>query len=423
MELKKGTILGNYKLLAFKGKGSTAEVWSAIKIKTNQEFALKIFAPDIALDDSSKTLLKEEYEKTKKLYHPYIINPLDHFEFDGRPVLVFKLCKNSLWEELKIRLTKRLKSNETSRLNLFSERELAQILLNISDALKYLHSAKLIHHDVKPANILLNDENGNIEYSLSDFGITKEVRETIIRQTKAKSNSLTLAYAAPERLRGELEEQVKSDIFSLGASIFELTNTIKIPPGEILNNNGMLEEISGNYSKGFKNLIKNCLKKDYNERIDADEIYYNAKYFLENESWPESLGVEDNRFTQIQRKEIHTNQQQPTVYYNGESYSPDTENSFHTNESSIWKKIKIPVAIIFILTAIFFGYQLLFNNDIQSKIICKNGYQIVQTKNNKCGVINKDGKWVQNPKYKTCVNLIDSILLISDNGKNIFLIK
>ena len=435
MELQKGVILGNYKIDEFKGKGSTAEVWSGIHIETGIKYALKIFAPDIALDKSSKRLLKHEYNKTKKLNHPYIINPIDHFEEDGRPILVFRLCNHSLWEELRQRIAKRLEDNNPDRTNIFSEKELAQLLFNISNAMVYLHKSNMIHHDIKPANILIDEVDGKLEYFLSDFGITKEVRETIIRQTKARSSSLTLAYAAPERLRGDVDNLVDSDIFSLGASIYELTNSIKIPPGEILNNNGNLEDIKGDYSDRIKNMINKCLEKDYTKRPSAEDIYKNSMFFLKNGYWPESLGLKENQLTKVQvqpEKQEFQDDNNPrdfsnTDYSDEVDYSLDKEVDDGTSNSksfNIFKILKfVAIPIVLLLTA-YFAYSTLFiDNDVKGKIICKNGFEIIQTKNNMCGLKDKNGNWVKNPIYNKCINMNDSIILISDDERNVFLIK
>jgi len=436
MELQKGIILGNYKIDEFKGKGSTAEVWSGINIETGIKYALKIFAPDIALDKSSKRLLKQEYNKTKKLDHPYIINPIDHFEEDGRPILVFKLCKHSLWEELRLRIAKRLENDNPDRARLFSEEELAQLMFNIGSALVYLHKSKMIHHDIKPANILVDEVDGKLEYFLSDFGITKEVRETIIRQTKARSSSLTLAYAAPERLRGDVDNLIDSDIFSLGASIYELTNSIKIPPGEILNNNGNLEEIEGNYSTRIKNMINKCLEKDYSKRLSAEDIYKNSMFYLENQYWPESLGLKENQLTQVQTPTEQQNFEVDNLYDNNLNYNQSNEivdytldddisNDIKENQSTnLFKYFKILLITAVLLIGAYFAYNyIMVDGNIKSKRLCKNGFEIIQLKDNKCGIKDKNGNWVVNPIYNKCFNMQDSIILKGVNSKKVFLIN
>lgn len=465
-------LLNNFKLLEFKGKGTTAEVWSAYDIDNNINVALKIFAPDIALDNSSKILIRREYENTKKLEHPYIINPIDHFEYEGVPVLVFRLCKHSLWEELKVRISRRLQYNNTDRKNLFTENELSNLIYNISDALVYLHNSKMIHHDVKPANILISEEGGKIEFHLSDFGITKEIKETIIRQTKLRSNSLTLAYAAPERLRGGYDNLPQSDIFSFGATIYELTNSIKMPPGEILNNNGTLENIKGDYSDRFKELIKACLEKDYNKRIGAKKLLNNSIFYINNRYWPESIGLSSNQETKVQNpsEEVFVNNehfdegnQNETIRFNdnlNESIQDDENpnetirlnesqnkssgfneyqseitnfnggyNEFHSEKikpSFTNKFFKLILPILFLIGLGFLINKYFIQNnikDVKSRIECKNGYQLIQLNTSKCGIIDKDGQWIKNPIYDNVINKGDSIILLKNNEKSIFLIK
>lgn len=426
MNLSVGTILNKYILNEFKGKGTTAEVWSAKDTESNNEVALKIFAPEISLDSNSKNLIKHEFLKTKDLNHTNIINPIDHFEIEGRPVLVFRLCQHSLWEELRQRITLRLKNNDTDKKNIFSEHEMAKIFNDIGGALDYLHRSKLIHHDVKPANILLTNTDGNFEFFLSDFGITKEIRETIMRQTKNRASSLTLAYAAPERLRGEIDNSVKSDIFSLGATIYELTNSIKIPPGEILNNNGKLEAIKGKYSKRFKELVDQCLLKDYLQRPSADEIFINSQFFVENGYWPESLNIRDDQLTQL-----HSSLSKTQVLDNAKKGS-ESQQTIRVNSEPVisrngnFKRNFILGALGLLIAVMAMVFYLKGNTEVHDakiQINCKNGYKIIQLKNNKCGIINSKGKWVANPDYDKCINLNDSIVLKSADKVDIFLTK
>ncbi len=320
---------------------------------------------------------------------------------------------------------------------------MAKLLFDIGGALDFIHKSNLIHHDVKPANILLITNNGNYDFFLSDFGITKEIRETIIRQTKARNSSLTLAYAAPERLRGEVDNSFKSDIFSLGATIYEMTNSIKIPPGEILNNNGSLESIKGKYSLRFKELIQSFLLKDYPQRPSAEDILVSAKFYLSNGYWLENISNDkEDRKTQMQsytpkdeqkiggddnnRNGNRTIMQGGNQMYIGQvpqAYTPPQK----PKSSSFWKKIGIGLAVVLILAALSYfvlpGY-IQKPKDAVVQINCKNGYRIVQLKNKKCGIVNANGEWVINPYYSKCINMNDSIILkATENDVDIFLIE
>lgn len=431
--LEKGNKIDVYELLEFKGEGATAHVWSARSV-SDQEIALKIFAPRINLDNYSKDLLKEEYDKTKDLIHNKIVAPYSYIEYEGTPILVMELCQNSLWEELKHRLSERRIRNNKSRLDLFSEKEIALILRDIGEALEYLHSKKLIHHDLKPANILSKNGKDGTVFKLTDFGITKEIRNTILHQTKSRNSSLTLAYAAPERLNGESNNKVASDIFSLGCTIYEITNGINIPPGEILNNNGVIKPLDGNYSKRLKDLVLATLNRDSNKRPTGKELVQHANYFLENGYWGEfnyDLSHEDtsnvtkvyNPTEQIPKKVAEDHQV--------ETAKADESNSVNKTQISRKKTSNfnglnlIKIAGAFILAGFLFMFLTNGNEDPSAssadttydkigKFI--NGYACVQH-NGKCGIINEDYQILKEIEYQTCYYKDQTIILKTNDSE------
>ncbi len=290
---RKNDKVGDYKLLNFLGDGTTAEVWSAKGIKGNDPVALKIFH---ITDGQDVNHIKEEYNSTSHLEHKNIIVPDENFEFENHQVMVMKLCDRSLWQDLNLRQSRATSSEY------YSEKELAKIILDVSSALKYLHfdpkiksgetrEEIVIHNDIKPGNILLNETDGLHEYYLTDFGIIRNITGTVPKD-KVQALGLTYAYAPPERFEKKPTVHVNSDIFSLGASIYELTNGMgDVPLSSMLNHNKDLAEIKGSYSNRFKNLIMAMLHRDPYRRPDATKIYDMTNQYLSGNGWsalPES---------------------------------------------------------------------------------------------------------------------------------------
>ncbi len=289
MIVYKGYNFADYVLLSKMGEGSTAEVWSCKKVDQNEEKAIKIFAPFNLLDDYSKKLIKNEFEETRDINHPKLILPEEYIEHDGVPAIIMRLCQKSMWQEY-IDRKHIIKKRNLSTDKLFSERVLVGLIQQVSQAISYLHEKNMTHNDIKPANILVNniENEAKAEFFLSDFGITKEIRDTIIRQT-SKNVSLTFAYAAPEKLRG-FPSSAMTDVFSLGVSVYELTSLkdVDIPPGEVLNNNGELQFSSeDSYSSHFIGLIRKMLSKDPDDRISVEDVIRETTGFLEDGKWPE----------------------------------------------------------------------------------------------------------------------------------------
>lgn len=422
--LVKGLSIDKYTLVDFKGEGTTAQVWSAIDVNSNDKVALKIFAPKIKLDQQSKSLLKEEYIRTKEFVHSNIIAPINYIEFEQTPVLVMKLCNYSLWDELKKR--------QIGASGKFTENELAKILFDISSALEFIHHKRYIHHDIKPANILCRDDNGTISYHLTDFGITKEIRETIQRQTKSRGGSLTLAYAAPERLNGTDHHNVKSDIFSLGSSIYELINGIKeIPLGEILNNNGSIESINGGYSIRFKELVKSLLAKNPESRPSAKELLEACKFYYENNFWNEinftqkETKIDNNtksssiHDTQLSANKVFSQQEQ------NDTFSP-IEPTLIINKNTDKKKknsyLKFSLVPLFLIPLAFVIFTLTKKKDKlpYEKIGPFLGHYACVEQSGKAGVINAKHELQTEINYTICMYRDSNLILIDNNIESIF---
>lgn len=422
--------MNGYKLKKFIGEGATAQVWSAIG-PDDKKYALKIFAPRVALDNYSKSLLKEEYEKTKMLSHDNVIAPADYFEHEERPVLVMKLCGPSLWDMLAKRMSKTFAQTKSKdRTNLFSEEELAKVIFDITRALEYIHKRGLVHHDVKPANILSFKEDGIVHYGLTDFGITKEIRETIIRQTKTSGESLTFAYAAPERLQGVDLNDPRSDIFSLGTSIFEITNGIKIPPAQILNNNGAIPKLKGNYSNRFNEFIQRILSKNPADRFTPDQILDRVKFYLRENYWPAIDKTIPKATTESTPSPMRETQHMQESQNTGVNISENTVGEDNERKNKMWLPAAITIAL---LAMAYFLYPYVINHDnTYNALAALNEYDkyykindayILVEKNGLAGIVNSNNEIVKEIEYEYIypTQMRDSIVVKSKSSKPTFI--
>jgi serine/threonine-protein kinase len=204
---------GQYRILRRMGAGATGVIYEAVRISDGLPVAIKLLRVAAAHDAVASDRLRREAEALGLAWHPNVVEVIDHGHLpDGTAYLVMELLPG---ESLANRLRAR------GRLK---PRELLPIALQMCDALAAVHAAGVVHRDVKPSNILLavdrDDPAGPERVKLLDFGIARvEWEETRITNTGGPLG--TPGYMSPEQETGEGEIDGRSDLFSLGAVLFE----------------------------------------------------------------------------------------------------------------------------------------------------------------------------------------------------------
>lgn len=255
-DLKEGDIIrGRYALMRFLGNGSFGEVWLAHDQLSSHDVALKIY---LSLDPAGVEEFQREYANTIGLSSPYLLTP-EYFDVYGkRPFLVMKYCENGSSSKLAGQI---------------SEDKLWDFIYDVASGLETLHSQSdpIVHQDIKPDNILI-DSNGR--FLITDFGISKRLRATMRRQSKRDVSSGAMPYMAPERFDANPRLSTVSDIWSLGASIYELA-TGELPFsgfGGAMQRNGADKPFVSGYSSQLNTLMQECLCPDVQNRPNATKI-------------------------------------------------------------------------------------------------------------------------------------------------------
>jgi serine/threonine protein kinase len=239
------SLAGRYHLERRLGKGGFSEVWLAADTLTPLRFAIKAGARNNAADSRLRSLA-DEYALLYGLSHDNLLLPLFYEEYEQTPCLILPYCENGSPAPLAGKL---------------SEAEAIKIMRNIAAALHYLHSQNppLVHCDVKPANIIAGP---NGQYLLSDFGICHQAHPSAPAPAVSAG---TPAYMAPERFIRNASPAAPSDIFSLGATIYELLSGAA-PFGEKggieLHHGATPPPIAAPCSPQLKTLIARCLDKN-----------------------------------------------------------------------------------------------------------------------------------------------------------------
>ncbi|HEX4446368.1 MAG TPA: serine/threonine-protein kinase [Polyangiaceae bacterium] len=204
---------GQYRISRRMGAGATGVIYEAVRISDGLPVAIKLLRVAAAHDAVASDRLRREAEALGLAWHPNVVEVIDHGHLpDGTAYLVMELLPG---ESLATRLRNR------GRL---TPRELLPIALQMCDALAAVHAAGVVHRDVKPSNILLavdrDDPAGPERVKLLDFGIARvEWEETRITNTGGPLG--TPGYMSPEQETGEGEIDGRSDLFGLGAVLFE----------------------------------------------------------------------------------------------------------------------------------------------------------------------------------------------------------
>ena len=202
---------GRYEIQAEIRRGGMSTVYRAYDPRFEREVALKVMPPHLLHDPTFEARFKREAKIIASLEHAAAVPVYDFGEENGRLYLVMRLMTGGSLEE---RLSAGpLPLEETTR-----------IITRISGALDEAHRHEIVHRDLKPANILF-DSQGNA--FLSDFGIAK-LRQASTTLTEGNTIVGTPAYMSPEQARGEKDIDGRTDIYSLGAILFEMV-TGRVP--------------------------------------------------------------------------------------------------------------------------------------------------------------------------------------------------
>lgn len=272
-------IADRYELLKQLGRGGFSEVWLAQDKLTDVKVAIKIYAPGMGLDDAGISLFTQEFSLVFDMNHTNLLHPTYYDCWERMPYLILPFCKNGS-------TFKYLAEN-----NLITEAEGWDLLHDVAEGLAYLHAKTppVIHQDIKPDNILINDEN---RYMITDFGISARIRSTLRRNQGQESSGGTLAYMGPERFGPSPAPIMASDIWSLGATMYELLTGM--PPygdhGGVLQKNGAdIPLINENFSQELKDIIYKCLALNPWDRPTARQIADYTSLHIRGNSVPFSL--------------------------------------------------------------------------------------------------------------------------------------
>lgn len=252
-----------YEILEKLGRGSMGVVYKARQLSVNRLVAIKVLHSRLASNPGYIERFLKEAHVAAMLSHNNIVQAISAGSVGPLHYFVMEYVDGPTIKQ------------EIDAGKVFEEREALEIALQIAQALEHAHRRQLIHRDVKPANILRTPD-GLVK--LADLGLARRVQDEELAEEERGTTIGTPYYIAPELIGGQVEADIRADIYSLGATLYHMVAGRPPFPGksslEVLQKH-LSEElippdhINTRLSTGFGEVIEMMMMKDRNLRYQT----------------------------------------------------------------------------------------------------------------------------------------------------------
>ena len=288
MDKKDNTILnGRYRIIRPVGNGGMAEVFLAHDELLDRDVAVKMLRDQFLGDKELLDQFKREAKSAARLVHPYIINIYDVASEGDNQYIVMEYVDGVTLKEYM----------QEHKLSLNAVLEIG---VRLADALQHAHSQKIIHCDIKPQNILLDQ---NMNPKIADFGIAKMVTNQTMVYSKSVMGSVH--YISPEQASGG-QITASSDVYSLGIVLFEMltgqvpykgTTAVAVAMMHVEKPLPRLADYMDNVPEGLQEIMDKALAKRCEDRYEnaahlrKDLLNLKMQLFpFSNEDYTQELG-------------------------------------------------------------------------------------------------------------------------------------
>ncbi len=267
--LEIGSIIDDkYKILNKIGQGGMSVVYLAMNERANKQWAIKEVRKDGVKDyDVVRQGLIAETDILKRLNHPHLPSIIDVIDRDDTFLIVMDYIEGKSLDHW-------LKKDGAQ-----PQEKVVEWAKQICDVLGYLHSRKppIIYRDLKPANVMLKPDG---QIMIIDFGTAREFKETSIEDTSCLG---TQGYAAPEQYGGHGQTDARTDIYTLGATMYHLLtgHNPSLPPYEMY----PIRRWNPALSSGLEKIVLKCTQRNPNDRYqNCAELMYALEHYGELDS-------------------------------------------------------------------------------------------------------------------------------------------
>ncbi len=263
----KGFFLGGYRILRRLGQGGMGKVYLAVHEKDGRKVAIKVLPPKKALEEAQALArFRRETELSQRVRHPNIARTLEVGEDGGVHYMVMEYVKgDSLYNIVKSRHGGPLRVPDAAR-----------FFLKVLDGLNAAHAAGLVHRDIKPSNLMITPEG---DAKILDLGLARATGEDS-PLTRPNVVIGTLDYASPEQLSDAARADRRSDLYSLGCTIyFTLSGRAPFEGGDVVNkifkqrmvDPPPLERVARGVPAAFAAIVKKLMAKNPDDRYQTGQ--------------------------------------------------------------------------------------------------------------------------------------------------------
>jgi len=204
------TRIGKYLILQHVASGGMGTVFKAQDTEHHRVVALKVLAPELANNPILVERFHREAKHAARLAHKNIVQFYESGQADGFHYLAMEYV-------IGVDLNEYIR-----RKNQIDPEEARRIVIQAAKALAHAYERGIIHRDIKPSNFLLANEGGRCRVKLTDLGLSRMQAEEDFRVTRAGTTVGTVDYMAPEQARDSSLADVRSDIYSLGCTMYHM---------------------------------------------------------------------------------------------------------------------------------------------------------------------------------------------------------
>jgi eukaryotic-like serine/threonine-protein kinase len=238
---KKPEALPGYQIMGKLGAGGMGMVFKALDVKNNRLVAIKILYPKTAKNIALFFSFQRESSLLIKFNHPNIVKGYYVSPPEGINGMHYSVMEYIEGESVQ-QLINQAQYNVKEVVGLNEELCLL-IIMQVANALDYLQKQNILHRDIKPDNLLLNKKIGVVK--LCDLGFAQPIVSENEPTRKTEMTSGTVGYMSPEQSRGQITIDIRSDIYSLGATLYHMitgkppftgTNNLEVMAQQVLEN-------------------------------------------------------------------------------------------------------------------------------------------------------------------------------------------